>query len=380
MHEQGLLRILNALGSPRVKRSGSRLLASCPFAPYRHAKGTDRNPSFSIEINSSGPSPYKCWSCGVAGKKTISLLYAWKDATGTWKSDLHAFIRDEEGGSLREQLDRLGGYSERRRHAIGHPGESHWHVAGYERKFSAEDIAGWAGTVPRYALQRGVTFEQCQQWELGYDREGQRLVIPIRDEHQRLVGYSRRAIHPDSEPKYLHAKGMLRDRYLYGEHRLDPSCRKGLLMEGFFDVWAFDRRGYRNALATMGTALSTEHILKMRKWFDRVTIFPHNDPKPDPKPISDELTDDFPIEAGGKDAAAVPDPPGQKMAREYRDALTKAGIEVAIAPVMIGRKDPGEWQESDWLLLESHVRLGPVLNELKRGIEAGRKACETEAT
>lgn len=368
MDEQGIVRILAALGVTRYRRSGTRIMASCPLAPYRHANGTDRSQGFSIEVNAAGTSPYKCWACGIAGKKTISLLYAWKDATGNWMTDLHGFIRDQEGGSPREQLDRFGGY--RSRQSRDH-GESAWQAQGYERKFTAGDIEEWMGQVPRYVIERGVTVEQARHWELGFDRDRQRLVIPIRDEHNRLVGYSKRAIHKEDEPKYLHAKGMAREQYLYGEHKIDRTCRVGVLIEGFFDVWAFDRRGYRNAIASMGTALSATHILKMRKWFDRVVVFPHNDPKPDHTPLDE-------AEAGAGSAPELqrreaPLSPGMKMARDYRDALVKAGVQAGIAPVVEGRKDPGEWREPDWLLIEAHDRLRPVLHELKRGSEGGEE-------
>lgn len=362
MDEQGLIRILAALGVTRYRRAGSNIMASCPMAPFRHAKGVDRNPSFSISVNPSGPSQFRCFACHVSGKKTISLLYAWREFTGTWRTDLHAMIRDQEGGSPREQMDRMGGFSQRKRNSRPSRTESSWSLEhDYERRFTEDDIAEWRGQVPRYVIERGVSVDQARTWELGYDRDRQRLVIPIRDESGRLVGYSKRAIHDEDTPKYLHAKGMARDLYLYGEHRIDPHCRMGILIEGFFDVWAFDRRGYRNPIACMGTAPSTSHVLKMRKWFDRVLIFPHNDPKPALTPID---------ESGSAEASERLQrqedllPPGLKMARDYRDALVKSGLEVGIAPVVNGRKDPGEWQEPDWLLIEQ--RLGPVLNELKR--------------
>lgn len=369
MNEQGILRILAALGVSRSRKSGSRITAPCPLAPFRHANGVDRNPSFSIEINSVGPSQFKCFACGISGKKTLSLLYAWKEATGNWLTDLHGFIRDQEGGSPREQLDRFGGY--RSRQTSRDHGESAWNAAGYERKFAPADVEEWMGQVPRYVLDRGVTVEQAKRWELGFDRDRQRLVIPLRDEHRRLVGYSKRAIHDEDVPKYLHAKGMARDQYLYGEHMIDRSCRTGILIEGFFDVWAFDRRGYRNALGSMGTAVSATHILKMRKWFDRVIVFPHNDPKPDPTPL-----DEAGAEAPELQRRDPPLPPGLKMARDYCAALVTAGVKAGVAPVVDGRKDPGDWQEADWLLIEAHDRLRPVLHELKRRSEG----CEETRT
>ena len=358
MDEQSIVRVLESLGATKIKRAGSRVQSACPFAPYRHTKGTDKHPSFGMEVNPSGPSKFHCFSCKASGQKAISLLYVWKECTGTWRSDLQELIRDQEGGSLRERASRLGSYDDQRRSGLKGRGETSWHVPGYERAFTYGDYDEIYKSLPQYALDRGITVRQAKKWHLGFDQKYQRLFISIIDEKGKLVGYSKRAIHDDQEPKYLHAKDMARDKYLYGEEFIDRRCRLGFVMEGFMDVLAMERNGWRNMVGTMGTKPSREQIAKLKKWFDCVVIFPHNDDKP---PLKEDGTQ--------------PLSPGQQMAKDYKDALEAEGMtRVYVAPVFQGRKDPGEWSSEEHAAMRK--RLGALLDEFEPAATEGSEASQ----
>ena len=344
MDEQSIIKVLESLGARKIKSGPGRVSSSCPFAPYTHSKGTDNNPSFSIEINPSGPSRFVCGACKKAGKKSISLLYAWKECTGTWRSDLHDIISRQEGGTVSERLKRLGSFDDRRRKLQRSEPSAGWTVAGYEAKFDPLDYQDALKFLPRYAFDRGITVDQAKRWGIGFDQIGQRLFISIFDETGKMVGFSRRAIREDQTPKYLHAENFRRDKYLYGEQFVDHGLRTGVLVEGFMDVLNLERCGWINVLACFGTAVSMAHVEKMKKWFDRVVILPHNDAKPDNPAL---------------------DPPGLKMAKDYADALRQAGLVVAIGPMIKDKKDPG-----DWLQLEADK----VFDRLKGFIVNGKSS------
>lgn len=354
MDQSSVIRVLEALGARRIKPEGSRVSAGCPFAPYRHTEGTDKNPSFVMEVNPSGPSKFFCYACKAAGKKAISLLYCWKDCTGEWRSDLHDLIRDQEGGSLRERYGKLGSYDERRRMTRRPRTETSWEVKGYERAFTLDDYGEILKTIPSYAIHRGITKEQAKRWKIGFDQEWQRMFITILDETQKMVGYSKRAILGDQEPKYLHAKDMAKEKYLYGEAFLDRRVRLGFISEGFMDVLALERYGWKNPLGTMGTKSSPQQIEKLRKWFDCVVIFPHNDKKPPPGPDGVERL-----------------PPGMDMAVDYRNALIDVGVKAYIAPFFAGRKDPGEWAASEHAAMRQRLRT--ILHEYEPAEERGEE-------
>ena len=67
MKEDNIIKLLPLLGSTFKKvRSYSWVVGSCPFAPWKHGGGVDRNPSFGISIGSV--SSYHCWSCAEKGR------------------------------------------------------------------------------------------------------------------------------------------------------------------------------------------------------------------------------------------------------------------------------------------------------------------------
>jgi DNA primase len=100
-------------------------------------------------------------------------------------------------------------------------------------------------------------------------------VIPIRDETQTCVAISGRSMSHDVRPKYLHSR-FKRNRVLYGEDKVVRG-RVGFLCEGFFHVMWLHQLGYANAVARMGTALSTEQAQKLVTYFTELVIIPDGD-------------------------------------------------------------------------------------------------------
>jgi hypothetical protein len=114
---------------------------------------------------------------------------------------------------------------------------------------------------PKYLIERGFTPDSLRTWEIGYDSEAERVVIPVRDADGSIVGFSRRATKKDQKPKYLHldfAKGQ----YLYGMHLIIGKSRL-VVTEGQLDAIAASTETY-GAVATMGSRVTKEQIRLMR--------------------------------------------------------------------------------------------------------------------
>src|SRR5512147_763305 len=98
-----------------------------------------------------------------------------------------------------------------------------------------------------------------------YDRFRDRVMFPIYDDTARVVGFGGRVM-DDSVPKYLNSPETpvyLKRRILYGLHRAKEACRSlgtVYIVEGYLDLIALHQHGVFNAVATLGTALSPEHI------------------------------------------------------------------------------------------------------------------------
>lgn len=101
-----------------------------------------------------------------------------------------------------------------------------------------------------------------------YDRFRNRLMIPIRDERGRVVGFGARALDPDDNPKYLNSpQSDVFDKsgLLFGLDSAKRSIRDtetAVIVEGYVDAIQAQQNGFANVVAQMGTAL-TETQLKL---------------------------------------------------------------------------------------------------------------------
>ena len=135
-----------------------------------------------------------------------------------------------------------------------------------------------------YLIREG--FSAAQLVAAGVVREGDdgrqrdlfrgRLMIPIRDSEGRLAGFGGRSL-DDSEPKYLNSpQGEVFDksRILYAMDRARDDIRKNgaVIVEGYMDAIAAHQAGFRNVVASMGTALTETQVDAIRRMTNRVTM------------------------------------------------------------------------------------------------------------
>ncbi len=101
-----------------------------------------------------------------------------------------------------------------------------------------------------------------------YDRFRDRIMFPIRDRRGRVIAFGGRVL-DNGEPKYLNSPEtpvFHKGRELYGLHECLQAQRKPadiLVVEGYMDVVALAQHGFRNAVATLGTATSTQHVERL---------------------------------------------------------------------------------------------------------------------
>jgi len=104
-----------------------------------------------------------------------------------------------------------------------------------------------------------------------YDRYRQRIMFPIHDRHGRIIGFGGRSIEAEQKPKYLNSPETIifqKSRELYGLHQViqqQSPIANIIIVEGYMDVIALAQHGILNAVATLGTATSTQHIQLLSK-------------------------------------------------------------------------------------------------------------------
>ena len=110
-----------------------------------------------------------------------------------------------------------------------------------------------------------------------YDRFRHRVIVPIHDRQGRVIGFGGRSL-DGSEPKYLNSpetEVFEKGKHLFGLDKASNAIRKddrAVVVEGYFDVIALHAAGITNAVASLGTALSSQQITQLCRVSDSKRI------------------------------------------------------------------------------------------------------------
>jgi DNA primase len=319
----------------RLRRSGAnRYMGLCPFH-------NEKSPSFTVHVVHQF---YKCFSCGAGG-------------------DVVKFVQEKEGLSFYEALKSLS-----ERYGIPMPKRSGYAdedsklrsalLAMHEQAAEnfRDNLKSHGGEVARgYIAKRGLAPETVEHFGLGYsDRSGRalvrlfeqrgfpvaqmeesglvgkrqdgslydrfrnRLMFPIHNESGKIIGFGGRALSPDDEPKYLNSPETpiyKKSHVLYNLHRAKESVRKddrAILVEGYMDAIGVTAVGFRNVVASCGTALTAQQVQAIKRHSHRIAV-------------------NF-----------DPDAPGANAAERSIDLLLVEGMQVRIVE-LDGDLDPDEY-------------------------------------
>lgn len=145
---------------------------------------------------------------------------------------------------------------------------------GYSDKFS-DDLY-------KYLRSEGYTDEILKESGLvtidergGKDKFWNRAMFPIMDANNKVVAFGGRVM-GDGEPKYLNSPETLifnKSKTLYGLYLARRTRRKQMILcEGYMDVIALHQAGFDNAVASLGTALTSGHAGMLKRYTDEVYL------------------------------------------------------------------------------------------------------------
>ena len=125
-----------------------------------------------------------------------------------------------------------------------------------------------SGTLQQKAMiDAGLLVENAETGKR-YDRFRDRVMFPIRDSRGRIIAFGGRVL-GDDKPKYLNSPEtpvFHKGQELYGlfeARKFNRSLDEIIVVEGYMDVIALAQQGLRNAVATLGTATSEEHMKRL---------------------------------------------------------------------------------------------------------------------
>lgn len=138
----------------------------------------------------------------------------------------------------------------------------------------------------RYFMEKGHTQQELIDAGLASEREGggiydrfrHRLMIPIRDHRGRMAGFGARTLEADGIPKYLNSPQTVifdKGKLLYGLDKARKAARAEdeiVIVEGYLGVLVPHQHGFNNIVATMGTALTDDHLYRIKRYSKRIIL------------------------------------------------------------------------------------------------------------
>ncbi|MFT3955541.1 MAG: DNA primase [Piscinibacter sp.] len=286
----------------QLKKAGINHKGLCPF----HG---EKSPSF---IVSPSRQTYHCFGCGVHGNAVGFLMehagLSFPDAVRELAQQVGMTVPEDDSSpaereraaaqkqrqaTLTEVLAKAGDHY--RRELRGSPraidylkrrGLSGEIAARFGLGYAPDGWRSLASAFPRYddplleesGLVIAKPAEDGNEADTKrYDRFRDRVMFPIRSVQGEVIGFGGRVI-DQGEPKYLNSPEtpvFSKGRELYGLYEGRAAIRQRgyvLVVEGYMDVVALAQSGFGNAVATLGTACTAEHVQKLFRFTESVVF------------------------------------------------------------------------------------------------------------
>jgi|SRR5215831_2530867 len=114
-----------------------------------------------------------------------------------------------------------------------------------------------------YLDERGIDSASIAKWQLGWDADERRIVIPARDENAHLKFLVKRSVRPQDQPKYLYTEGFPKTSIVFGVDKIELGMIKSAgmnLVEGTLDTIWMHQQGWTNTGAILGTGISDQQV------------------------------------------------------------------------------------------------------------------------
>ncbi len=279
------LDIVDVVGSyVELKRAGSSFKAPCPFHD-------EKSPSFVVN---PARQTYHCFGCGVHGDSIKFVMEYEKlnypEAIEKLAASTNFTLHYTEGGSQKKRSNLLETLNE-------------WYQKLFEQNRTAQEYLNergiYASSIERFGVgyapasfetirfleqRRLSTAEALEQGALGKGEDGklfarfiERITFPIHSPSGAIVGFGGRTI-TGHQAKYVNSPQTAlfnKSRLLYAYHLARDTIfrrREIIVTEGYLDVVMLHQAGFTHAVATLGTALTAEHLPLLRKGEPKILL------------------------------------------------------------------------------------------------------------
>lgn len=275
-----------------LKRAGSNLTGLCPFH-------SEKTPSFSV---APAKKFFYCFGCG-AGGDAITFVMKMENLDYPQAVD---FLAKRAGITIPESGKREDGLSRDRIYSMNVEAAKFFRNCLFDQKYGQAAMEYLRGTrrlsteiIRRFGLgfspdsfgmltdymhKKGYRDEELiagflcgksQKTGRSYDYFRNRVMFPIIDVSGNVIAFGGRVM-DDSKPKYLNSSdtpGFKKSKNLFALNYAKNHCGEQMILcEGYMDVIALHAAGFENAVATLGTSLTSEQARLMTKYTKKVII------------------------------------------------------------------------------------------------------------
>nr|WP_303223183.1 DNA primase [uncultured Blautia sp.] len=282
----------------KLTRKGSSYFGLCPFH-------NEKTPSFSV---TPGKQMYYCFGCG-AGGNVFNFIMEYENYTF---GEALKHLADRAGVELpqieyskevREKAQERAELLEINKQAAQYfyyqlrtekSAQGYQYLTGRGlseetmRKFGLGYSDKFGGGLYQFLKSKGYGDDRLRESGLFnvderhgmYDKFWNRVIFPIMDVNNRVIGFGGRVM-GDGKPKYLNSpetKIFDKSRNLYGLNVARTTRRKYLILcEGYMDVISMHQAGFTNAVASLGTALTSGHASLLKRYTQEVLLLYDSD-------------------------------------------------------------------------------------------------------
>ncbi len=281
----------------RLDKKGKRYWGCCPFH-------NEKTPSFSV---SEEEGLFYCFGCKESGDAISFLMKMescdFSDAIKILANNAHMeipeFVGTKEDVSKKQEKERLlklldvtyKHYQQNLYTKEAKPAQDYIKLRGFTRHELEDFRLGYSLdllTLPNYLRKMGFTYKEmldagvCQKKDdkFYYDVNSGRLVFPIFNSFDECIGFSARVLGKSDYAKYKNTSEtpvFHKGRVVFGINLLKKlKQQQGLtniiIVEGQIDVVAMHRAGFKNTVACMGTALTSENAYELKKLSNEIIL------------------------------------------------------------------------------------------------------------
>lgn len=280
-------------GYVKLQKKGSSYFGLCPFH-------SEKSPSFAVTPSKQ---MYYCFGCG-AGGNVITFLMEYENFSFVEAMEVLAeragvkLPEREYSAQMKQEADRRQQLLEINKEAgkyyymllrspNGQSAYQYFKKRGLSdetmKKFGLGYADKYSDDLYRYLKQKGYSDELLRDSGLvsyderrgGHDKFWNRAMFPIMNVHHKIIGFGGRVM-GDGEPKYLNSPETAlfdKSRNLYGLNLARTTkAPQFLLCEGYMDVIALHQAGFDNAVASLGTSLTSGHANLLSRYTKEVYL------------------------------------------------------------------------------------------------------------